>query len=78
MSHASFHAVSIKTGHDPAGTLSAALATATRVLQQQFREAETKLDDFRLGAISHAHTLMATPDGLTRVVVTAIAGYEYT
>jgi hypothetical protein len=76
--HASFHAVSVKAGQDPAGALNAALATATRQLHEQVREAETNLDSFRLSGISHAHTVTSTADGATHAVVTAVASYEYT
>jgi hypothetical protein len=75
--HGSFHAVSVKAGHDPAGALNAALATATRLLHEQVREAETNLQSFRLSGISHAHTVTTSADGATHAVVTAIASYEY-
>lgn len=78
MPYASFHAVSIKAGHDAASALNAALPTATRQLHDQAREAETNLDTFRLSGISHAHTLTTTADGATRAVVTVIASYEHT
>ena len=78
MSYASFHAVSVKASHDAAAALNAALATATRQLHDQVREAEDNLDRFRLSGISHAHTLTTTADGASRAVVTAIASYEYT
>lgn len=77
MPHASFHAVSVKAGQDHAGALNAALATATRLLHEQVREAETNLQSFRLWGISHAHTLTTKADGATLAVVTAIASYEY-
>lgn len=77
MAHASFHAVSIKAGPDPAGALNAALATATRLLDEQVREAESSLETFRLSGISHSHTVTTTPNGSTRAEVTAIASYEY-
>lgn len=77
MPHASFHAVSVKASPDPAGALNAALATATRLLHEQFRDAETNLDRFRLSGISHSHTVTTAADGLTHAVVTAIASYEY-
>jgi hypothetical protein len=76
--YASFHAVSVKAGHDPASALNAALATATRQLHEQAREAESNLDCFRLSGISHAHSLTTTADGASHAVVTAIASYEYT
>ena len=78
MPYASFHAVSIKAGHDAAAALNAALATATRILHEQVRQAECNLQSFRLCGISHAHTLSTTADGASRAVVTAIASYEYT
>ena len=48
LSYASFHAVSVKADHDAAVALNAALATATRQLHDQAREAETTLDCFHL------------------------------
>jgi hypothetical protein len=77
MAHACFHAVSIKAGRDPAGALNAALAAATRLLDQQIYDAETNLDSFRLSGISHAHTLSSDGNGAVRAEVTAIASYEY-
>jgi hypothetical protein len=53
------------------------LATATRLLHEQVREAENTLQTFRLSGISHAHTVTTLADGATHAVVTAIAGYEY-
>jgi hypothetical protein len=78
MPHASFHAVSVKSGRDAAGTISSALATATRMLDDQVRDAERCLETFRLAHISHAHSVTTSADGSAHAVVTAIASYEYT
>jgi hypothetical protein len=77
MPHASFHAVSVKSGRDAAGTLSSALATATRILDEQVRDAETQLASFRLAHVSHAHSITRQADGSAQAVVTAVASYEY-
>ncbi|BBZ15307.1 hypothetical protein MBRA_55020 (plasmid) [Mycobacterium branderi] len=77
MAYGTFHATSVKTGPEPAGTLQAALATVTRVLDQHIREAETNLDSFRLVGISHAHTITPISNGAVRAELTAIASYEY-
>jgi hypothetical protein len=70
-------AISFRDGKNSQEALNAAMATATRLLQEQVREAENNLQSFRLSGISHAHTLTTSSDGATHAVVTAIASYEY-
>lgn len=74
--HGTFHAVSVKTGHDAVAALQSALATVTRLLDRQIHDAETNLNTFRISAISHAHTISNVDSGI-RAEVTAIASYEY-
>lgn len=76
MPHGTFHAVSVKTGHDAVAALQAALATVTRLLDRQVHEVETNLTTFRISAISHAHSISSVGGGI-RAEVTAIASYEY-
>jgi hypothetical protein len=77
MPHPSFHAVSDNSGRDAAGTLSSALATTTRILDDQVRDAESQLATFRLASISHAHSITKQAAGSAQAVVTAVASYEY-
>jgi len=77
MPYGSCHAVSTKSGHDAAGALNAALASATRTLDREVRQAESSLDEFTVSGVSHSHSMSLTSDGTTRAVVTAIACYHY-
>ena len=61
-----------------AGALNGAMAATTRALYQQIDQAHTNLDNFRLTAVSHTHSLSVSEDATNRAVVTAIASYEYT
>jgi hypothetical protein len=71
MSHASFHAVSVKSGRDAAGTLSSALATAT--LNSTDRSATRKVSSPRSGlaTINHPQSISKQPGGSAQAVVTA-------
>jgi hypothetical protein len=77
MAYRYFHAVSIKVGEDAAQTLDAALAAATRQLDEQIRGGALDPRAVRLSGISHAHTLNSNECGLICAEVSVIVGCEY-
>ena len=77
MAYRCFHAVSIKVGEDAAEALDAALATATRQLDEQIRGGALDPAAVRLSAISHAHTLSPNGSGQICAQVSVILSCEY-
>jgi hypothetical protein len=77
MAYRCFHAVSITVGEDAAAALDAALATATRQLDEQIRGEAFDPAAVRLSGISHSHTMTSNGSGQFCAQVSVIVGCEY-
>jgi hypothetical protein len=77
MAYRCFHAVSVTVGKDAAEALDAALATATRQLDEQIRGEALDPAAVRLSGISHSHTMSSNGSGQCCAQVSVIVGCEY-